>query len=141
VFGPAGLSRVVASTSVNFDVSVFEIFCPLLVGGCVELVGDMAALVAGPAGRVGGVSLVSGVPSAFSQLLAGGSAPVAAENVVLAGEALSARVVQQVRAVLPGARIANLYGPPEAAAYATAWFADGVDAGRSGSPPIGRPVR
>src|SRR6185437_10398650 len=34
-FGASGLSRVVASTSLNFDVSVFEIFCPLSVGGCV----------------------------------------------------------------------------------------------------------
>ncbi|WP_229900391.1 AMP-binding protein, partial [Streptomyces capoamus] len=37
-FGGRGLHHVVASTSLNFDVSVFEIFSPLLSGGCVEVV-------------------------------------------------------------------------------------------------------
>lgn len=43
-FGGRGLSHVVASTSLNFDVSVFEIFSPLLSGGCVEIVSDLLAL-------------------------------------------------------------------------------------------------
>jgi non-ribosomal peptide synthetase component F len=68
-FGVSGLSRVLASTSLNFDVSVFEIFCPLLVGGSIELVRDVLALGEPGAGeRV--ASLVSGVPSALSQGLA-----------------------------------------------------------------------
>ncbi|WP_157854737.1 AMP-binding protein, partial [Streptomyces griseofuscus] len=32
------LARVVASTSLNFDVSVFEIFSPLVAGGSIEVV-------------------------------------------------------------------------------------------------------
>ncbi|HEX8934394.1 MAG TPA: amino acid adenylation domain-containing protein, partial [Pseudonocardiaceae bacterium] len=43
-FGVSGLSRVVASTSLTFDVSVFEIFCPLLMGGSIELVRDVLTL-------------------------------------------------------------------------------------------------
>jgi non-ribosomal peptide synthetase component F len=37
-FGPDRLAHVVASTSLNFDVSVFEMLCPLLAGGTVEVV-------------------------------------------------------------------------------------------------------
>ena len=46
---PAGeLSRVLAATSLSFDVSVFEIFAPLTAGGCIEIVPDLLALTAGP---------------------------------------------------------------------------------------------
>src|SRR5581483_8210723 len=43
-FGRAGLSRVLASTSLNFDVSVFEMFGPLACGGSLELVPNLLAL-------------------------------------------------------------------------------------------------
>jgi amino acid adenylation domain-containing protein/non-ribosomal peptide synthase protein (TIGR01720 family) len=136
-FGASGLSRVVASTSLNFDVSVFEIFCPLMIGGSIEIVPDVLAL-GEQQGRLPTVSLISAVPSAFSQLLAHATIDCAAENVVLAGEALSARAVREIRAALPGSRIANIYGPTEATVYATAWYSDGTDAEHA--PPIGRPI-
>src|SRR5262249_16461740 len=84
-FGVSGLWQVVASASLNFDVSVFEIFCPLMVGGSVVVVRDVLALAESPAGQCTTASLVSAVPSAFSQLLAQGSMAVIAGNVVLAG--------------------------------------------------------
>jgi amino acid adenylation domain-containing protein len=136
-FGASGLSRVVASTSLNFDVSVFEIFCPLMIGGSIEIVPDVLAL-GEQQGRLPTVSLISAVPSAFSQLLAHATIDCAAENVVLAGEALSARAVREIHAALPGSRIANIYGPTEATVYATAWYSDGTDAEHA--PPIGRPI-
>ncbi|MGH3901348.1 MAG: amino acid adenylation domain-containing protein [Pseudonocardiaceae bacterium] len=140
-FGPSGLSQVVAATSLNFDVSVFEIFCPLTVGGCVEVVRDVLALGERPSEH-GAASLVSAVPSAFSQLLAHGTMLVAPEHVVLAGEALSARAVRDIRAALPGSRIANIYGPTEATVYATAWYCCEIpdDGTPDRAPPIGRPI-
>ncbi|MER6397891.1 non-ribosomal peptide synthase/polyketide synthase [Kitasatospora sp. NPDC001603] len=135
-FGPGGLDHVIAATSLNFDVSVFELLCPLLVGGSVEVVADLPALADTPGRRQ--VGLVSGVPSVISRLLAGGGAPVEARTVVLAGEALPAQVVRDLREVMPGCGIANLYGPTEATVYATAWFAgDGLP---EQAPPIGRPL-
>jgi amino acid adenylation domain-containing protein/non-ribosomal peptide synthase protein (TIGR01720 family) len=136
--GPAGLSHVVASTSLNFDVSVFELFCPLTVGGRVELIADVLALADRAAGPV---SLVSAVPSAMAPLLAQGGVATTPATVALAGEALSGHVVRQVGDVWPGARIANIYGPTEATVYATAWYASGQDlAGLAGAVPIGRPI-
>ena len=134
--GAAGLSAVVASTSLNFDVSVFEIFCPLMVGGRVELVRDVLALAEG--GRTWRASLISAVPSAFSQVLASGPVAVEAENVVLAGEAPPPRLVRDIAAAMPAARIANIYGPTEATVYATAWYSTGDEGDQT--PPIGRPI-
>ncbi|MFC5957576.1 non-ribosomal peptide synthase/polyketide synthase [Streptomyces pratens] len=134
-FGPRGLAHVVASTSLNFDVSVFELLCPLLAGGSVEVVADLPALADGAGPRRAG--LLSGVPSVLSRVLGGGS-PVEADTVVLAGEALHARTVRDIRDAMPSAEVANLYGPTEATVYATAWFAGGTVPDQA--PPIGRPV-
>ncbi|MFE9657498.1 amino acid adenylation domain-containing protein [Micromonospora sp. NPDC006431] len=134
--GPAALSRVLASTSLNFDVSVFEMFGPLACGGEIEVVDDLLALAERAGGWSG--SLISAVPSAFAQLLAGGAVDAHADLVVLAGEALSAQAVRDIGAALPGARVANIYGPTEATVYSTAWY--GGDLADGGTPPIGRPT-
>jgi non-ribosomal peptide synthetase component F len=126
------------STSFNFDVSVFELFGPLVSGGSVEVVSNLLVLADGGRG-VGEVSLVSGVPSAFAQVVAGGGGGlgVRPRTVVLAGEALTADVVGGIREALPGVRVANIYGPTEATVYTTAWSTD-VDV--EGLVPIGRPI-
>ena len=49
VFGRE-LSRVLASTSLSFDVSVFEIFGTLTAGGCLEVVPNLLALAERGAG-------------------------------------------------------------------------------------------
>ncbi|MEV7085112.1 amino acid adenylation domain-containing protein [Streptomyces sp. NPDC093085] len=139
-FGPGELRRVLASTSLNFDVSVFEMFGPLCCGGSIEVVRDLLALTErGAEGWTG--SLISAVPSAIAQVLAHGEVSASAETVVLAGEALSAHAVADIRAALPGCRVANIYGPTEATVYATAWYDDGAeDTAGDRTPPIGRPV-
>ncbi|MGW0330790.1 non-ribosomal peptide synthase/polyketide synthase [Streptomyces sp. NPDC003011] len=135
-FGPRRLAHVVASTSLNFDVSVFEMLCPLLVGGGVEVVADLPALADTTGPRRAG--MVSGVPSVISRMLAEGGAVVEADTVVLAGEALPAQTVHDLKRAMPDCEIANIYGPTEATVYATAWFANG--AAPDQAPPIGRPV-
>ncbi|WP_431041734.1 amino acid adenylation domain-containing protein [Streptomyces sp. P1-3] len=134
-FGGADFERVLLSTSFTFDVSVFELFGPLVTGGSVELVPDLLALADGERGPWE-VSLVSGVPSAFVRIL-GRGAEVGPRTVVLAGEALTADAVAGIRRELPGARVANIYGPTEATVYTTACFTDGE---AQGAVPIGRPV-
>src|SRR5581483_5590091 len=69
-FGAAELSRVLASTSLSFDVSVFEMFGTLAAGGCLEVVPNLLALAErGTRGPWRG-SLISAVPSALAQVLA-----------------------------------------------------------------------
>ncbi|MCZ1007003.1 amino acid adenylation domain-containing protein [Streptomyces lydicus] len=136
-FGTEGLSHVVASTSLNFDVSVFEMFGPLLCGGTVEVMRDVLEL--GDAVHAGrSVSLISGVPSAIAQLVGEGGLQVAAREVVLAGEAVLARDANAVVRAVGADRFANIYGPTEATVYAAAWYTRGEI---TGAPPIGAPIR
>ncbi|MFJ5779588.1 amino acid adenylation domain-containing protein [Streptomyces sp. NPDC093094] len=128
--------RLLAGTSVNFDVSAFEIFTTLAAGGVVELVRDV--LVLGEReGWSGGV--VSTVPSAFAELVDRLPAGTAVETVVFAGEALPSSLVERTRAALPGVRVVNAYGQSESF-YATA-FTVGEDTGApAGSAPLGTPL-
>ena len=135
-FSAAELARVLASTSLSFDVSVFEIFAPLAWGGSVEVVSSVLALADGFGDPAAG-RLISGVPSALSQVMSTSRISVGAGAVVLAGEPLTARVFSAVRAAWPGARIRNIYGPTETTVYVTSWSAgEGADQ----VPVIGRPI-
>ncbi|MFC4464298.1 amino acid adenylation domain-containing protein [Streptomyces xiangluensis] len=136
-FGADGMAHVVASTSLNFDVSVFEMFGPLLCGGTVEVMRDVLEL-GDPAHAGRSVSLISGVPSAVAQLVGDGGPLVAAREVVLAGEAVSARDATAVVQAVGAERFANIYGPTEATVYAAAWYTRGEI---TGVPPIGAPIR
>ncbi|MGC4812301.1 amino acid adenylation domain-containing protein [Micromonospora sp. DT228] len=134
--GDRALRRVLASTSLSFDVSVFEVVVPLLAGHTVELVADPLALIAEPSARWQ-VSLVSTVPSVLGHLVAHGGLDLSPDTLLLAGEALPVQVARAVRERFPDARLGNVYGPTEATVYATAWYGRGpVD----GPPPIGRPL-
>lgn len=132
-FGPEALRRVLFSTSLNFDVSVFEIFAPLLCGGRIELVDNLLSLTA--SGTDAG--LISGVPSVLAGVAA--ERPEAAPHTVaLGGEPIPAQLRAGIEAAFPGARLVNFYGPTEATIYATAWFSD--DDPAQGSPPLGDPL-
>ena len=134
--GSDRLARVLASTSLNFDVSVFEMFGPLACGGSVEVVRDILALVERPLSGWNG-SLISAVPSALSQMLAGGSGGIEVKLVVLAGEGLTRQALHDIQTAIPGCQVANIYGPTEATVYSTAWYGEGqLDT----TPPIGRPL-
>ncbi|MGC0419054.1 amino acid adenylation domain-containing protein [Embleya sp. AB8] len=130
-------SRMCAGTSINFDVSVFEIVTTLGVGGTVEILRDVLALGERPAGS-GGV--ISTVPSVLAELVEHLPAGSTADAVVCAGEALPAALVRRVREVFPGVRVVNAYGQSESF-YATT-FAVPADAPwqAAGSVPIGAPL-
>ena len=134
---PAGeLARVLASTSLSFDVSVFEIFAPLTAGGCIEIVPNLLALTSGPWRG----SMISAVPTALAQVLASPGTAARAPVVALCGEAVTEQVVAVIRAAVPGTRILNIYGPTETTVYTTTYTLD--DAGQAaGPPPIGRPIQ
>ncbi len=127
-----GAARVGFSTSLNFDVSVFELFAPLLCGGCVEVMAGPLSLPERPE-----LELVSGVPSVLAALLADRGLPARVSTVVFCGEALPSKVLSDVLKAAPGARVANVYGPTEATVYATAWF---TETETEAAPPIGRPI-
>ena len=73
VFTPQELAGVLLSTSMCFDLSVFEIFVPLSSGGKVILAEN--ALHLPTLGAKDEVTLINTVPSAMSELLRLGGVP------------------------------------------------------------------
>jgi amino acid adenylation domain-containing protein len=134
-FPAAELARVLASTSLSFDVSVFEIFAPLTAGGSIEIVPNLLALTSGPWQG----SLISAVPSALAQVLAAPGTVARAPVVALCGEAVTGQAAAAIKAAVPAARIVNIYGPTEATVYATTYTL-GEAGEAAGPPPIGRPL-
>jgi non-ribosomal peptide synthetase component F len=100
-FPAAELARVLASTSLSFDVSVFEIFAPLVWGGSAEIVSSLLTLAEGFDDPASG-RMISGVPSAVLQVMSTSRISVRARAVVLAGEPLTPRVFSAVRGTWPG---------------------------------------
>ncbi|MFF4732254.1 amino acid adenylation domain-containing protein [Streptomyces mirabilis] len=133
-------SRMLAASSVNFDVSVFEIFTALTAGASVEIVRDVLEL-AERGGWSG--STVSAVPSVFSALLGRlGAGPdrleLNVETVIFAGEALSAELVRRVHDVLPGVRVINAYGQTES--FYASTFTLPAQPTATSAIPVGRPL-
>jgi amino acid adenylation domain-containing protein/non-ribosomal peptide synthase protein (TIGR01720 family) len=134
--GMAAGKRLLAGTSVNFDVSAFETFTTLAHGGVVEVVPDV--LVLGDRKSWSG-GVISTVPSAFAELVDEIAGRVTVETVVFAGEALPASLVEKTRNAFPGVRVVNAYGQSESF-YATSFTVDGELPDRTGSAPVGTPL-
>jgi amino acid adenylation domain-containing protein len=141
VYGPAELAAVLASTSICFDLSVFEIFLPLSVGGAVVVAEDALQLanVNGSGNRGGGwgveLSLINTVPSAMAELVRLECLPRSVRVVNLAGEALSQALVQQLYEQSGIERVYDLYGPTEDTTYSTYALRGAREAAT-----IGRPI-
>jgi amino acid adenylation domain-containing protein len=134
IFSDRELDGVLASTSIGFDLSVFELLVPLCHGGRVILAGSILDLPDLPAST--GVRLINTVPSALAELLAAGALPASVETVNLAGEPLRRDLV---RGLFDAGvrRVLNLYGPSEDTTYST-WSELAPDG--AAEPAIGRPI-
>ncbi|MGN9786180.1 amino acid adenylation domain-containing protein [Nonomuraea sp. ZG12] len=130
--------RVMHKTPLSFDVSVWELFWPLMTGAGLVVAEpgahrDGARLAAlATAQRV---STMHFVPSMLELFLDEPALP-ATTRVLCSGEALSAELAARFHERLPGTELHNLYGPTEAAVDVT-WHA--CAAGES-LVPIGAPV-
>lgn len=109
---------MLASTSLSFDLSVFELLTTLALGGRVVLVDDVLALSDLEFNHE--VAFVNSVPSALSQLLLAGPLPATVRTVALAGEALPETLVERLYAHASVGAVWNLYGPAEDTTYSTA---------------------
>jgi amino acid adenylation domain-containing protein len=135
-FAASQLSGTLASTSICFDLSVFELFAPLSIGGAVILADDALHLPTLPAANR--VTLVNTVPSAITELLRMNAVPYSVRTINLAGEALSTEPVTQIyESQQHVERVYNLYGPSEDTTYST-FVEVSREAGKTVT--IGRPI-
>ncbi len=133
--------RVLQKTPFSFDVSVWELFWPLMFGATLVIAkpeghkdpGYLAEVI-----QAAGITTMHFVPSMLTVFLddAGAAGCTSLRRVFCSGEALSAPLVDAFFARLGRAELHNLYGPTEAAVDVT-FFAC-----RPGLSviPIGRPV-
>ncbi|WP_272419266.1 amino acid adenylation domain-containing protein [Polyangium jinanense] len=136
VFSPAEMRGVLAATSVCFDLSIFEMFGPLTMGGVVVLAPDALALPTLP--DRDHVTLVNTVPSAMAELVRMQGVPGSVRTVNLAGEPLPLSLAERVHELPSVERLYNLYGPTEDTTYSTFTL---VQRGARTAPTIGRPIR
>ncbi|GCF07282.1 non-ribosomal peptide synthase/polyketide synthase [Dictyobacter arantiisoli] len=116
-FTNAELQGVLASTSICFDLSIFEIFVTLSTGGTVILAENALELAEHPYRNQ--VTLVNTVPSAAAELVRQKAFPASVLTINMAGEALPISVVQQLEQTTAIQHIYNLYGPSEYTTYST----------------------
>ena len=136
VFTPEETAGVLGSTSICFDLSVFEMFLPLSRGGQVLMVPN--ALELPTMVRRAEVTLVNTVPSAMAELIRTNGVPENVRVVNLAGEALPRALIKQVYERTSVERLFNLYGPSEDTTYSTYVY---LDRGQNEiAVPIGVPI-
>ncbi|MEZ7154950.1 non-ribosomal peptide synthase/polyketide synthase [Streptomyces sp. MAD19A] len=130
--------RLLAVTTVGFDIAALELYVPLLAGASVVLadqdtVRDPRALAA--LARDAGVSVMQATPSLWHAVLDEDPAMPAGLDVLVGGEALPAELAR--RLVAAARSVTNVYGPTETTVWSTAGAVD-EDSARRGS--VGRPI-
>jgi len=135
--------RGLFKASVSFDISIWEIFAPLISGGCVVVApasakADPDAIEALLSRQR--VTSVHFVPSALDVFLREDAVLDLPHlrHVFCGGEALSQELYERASAALAGCTVHNLYGPTEATILATFWRPDHDPC--SYGVPIGKPV-
>src|SRR6266481_2866358 len=129
------IAGVLTSTSMCFDLSVFEMFVPLSRGGKIILAENALQLPSLPAAEQ--VTLINTVPSAMNELLRMKGVPRSVRVVNLAGEPLQRKLVQQIYELPTISKVYNLYGPTEDTTYSTFTLVGKDD---PQPPSIGRPI-
>ncbi|HEX9540398.1 MAG TPA: AMP-binding protein [Streptosporangiaceae bacterium] len=139
-YGLGAGDRVLQKTPVSFDVSVWELFWPLLEGAMLVMArpgghqdpGYLSALI----GRAG-ITTVHFVPSMLEAFVSAADPGQCGSlrRVICSGEALPGWLAGRFAGRF-AAGLHNLYGPTEASVDVTAWACDGG----SDVQPIGVPV-
>ena len=139
--------RVLHKTPISFDVSIWELYWPLQVGGSVVIAPPgvhrdpraLAELIVAER-----VAVLHFVPSMLRAFLGDRTArervaEAGVRHVVASGEALTPDLVAGSLKWF-GVGPTNLYGPTEAAVDVTVWDCTAADAADGHSVPIGRPI-
>ncbi|MCO8170254.1 amino acid adenylation domain-containing protein, partial [Pseudomonas sp. 21LCFQ02] len=133
VYSQEDIQGVLASTSICFDLSVWELFVTLSAGGLI--VGARNALELPELAARERVKLINTVPSAANALLRAGQIPQSVRIINLAGEPLKQSLVESLYTLENVQHVYDLYGPSEDTTYST-WTRREI----GGHANIGRPL-
>ncbi len=129
--------RVFAVTTISFDISVLELFLPLVVGGTVVVASN--AMLEGPSAMMAaiedsGTTFMQATPATWRLLVDAGWSGKKGLKAASGGEALSQPLARQL--LTKTESLWNLYGPTETTVWSTCHRV--VDA--EDPIPIGRPI-
>ncbi|WP_349368673.1 amino acid adenylation domain-containing protein [Salinarimonas sp.] len=129
--------RLLALTPISFDISVLELFVPLVLGGTVviadrEVARDPARLAETIGSRE--IDVVQATPTTWRMLVERGWRPDPPLTMLVGGEAFPAEIADTLLG--PGNRVWNLYGPTETTVWSAAYPVERAAANQ----PIGRPI-
>ncbi|WP_434562285.1 non-ribosomal peptide synthase/polyketide synthase [Pseudomonas sp. Z4-20] len=128
------IQGVLASTSVCFDLSVWELFVTLANGGSLIIARNALELPQLPARDQ--VRLINSVPSVIAALQRNGEIPDSVRIINLAGEPLKQSLVETLYQQPAIEHVYDLYGPSEDTTYST-WTRRTA----GGTANIGRPLK
>ena len=117
VYSKAETRGVLFSTSICFDLSIFELFATFACGGAVVLADNALALAS--LQQRDSVTLVNSVPSVIAEVLKSHELPRSVQTVNLAGEPLSGALVDKLYGLGHVEKVYDLYGPTEDTTYST----------------------
>ena len=123
------------STSLNFDLSAFEMFLPLAFGGCIVLAENLLAIQSMPQREK--IRLINSGPSLLTALLRASALPPEVTTIILAGEKLSRHLATSIFEASPAVRLLNCYGPTETTVYSSCAV---IDPASRSEPTIGRAI-
>ncbi|HEU4323407.1 MAG TPA: amino acid adenylation domain-containing protein [Roseiflexaceae bacterium] len=129
---------VLALTTLAFDISVLELFLPLLAGARIALIDRATAADStrlAEAIERSGVTVMQATPATWRMLLDAGWAGRAGLTVLSGGEGMPRELAERLRARC--GRVWNVYGPTETTVWGTIAEATGSPAALT---PIGVPV-
>ncbi|CDR18215.1 type I polyketide synthase [Streptomyces iranensis] len=123
--GCTAADRLLAITTVSFDISVLELFLPLLCGATTVIAQAQetwdAKALSGLMERHA-ITIMQGTPSTWQLLLDGGwQGTPALKKILCGGEALSRALADRLLAAGAGVSVWNMYGPTETTVWSTAW--------------------
>ncbi|HET7463284.1 MAG TPA: amino acid adenylation domain-containing protein, partial [Longimicrobium sp.] len=138
--GMAPADRLLAVTTLSFDIAALELFLPLLCGARVEILprtagADPALLQAAIAGGAG--TVLQATPTSWRLLVDHGWRGAGELRALCGGEALPGDLAARVRERV--ARLWNVYGPTETTIWSSSHPVGTAGEGR-GPVAIGRPV-
>jgi amino acid adenylation domain-containing protein/thioester reductase-like protein len=119
-------TRLLAITTVSFDMSVLEIFLPLLCGATIVIaqqhenksVDSLYVLI-----RRYAISMMQGTPATWRMLLDYGWPDDVQQltKILVGGEAVSRQLADRLLAICHYGSVWNVYGPTEATVWASSW--------------------
>ncbi|OAB58114.1 hypothetical protein AY600_04795 [Phormidium willei BDU 130791] len=129
--------RLLAITTLSFDIAVLELFLPLTVGAQVQILPDCVSRDGSQLAQVlnqSQVTVMQATPATWQMLLSAGWSGKDGLTLLSGGEALSRDLAAQL--LNKGEALWNLYGPTETTIWSTVERVDNAEE----TIPIGRPI-